>query len=473
MALQVYNTLGRKKMPFKPLHPGKVLMYSCGPTVYDLPHIGNYRTFFTTDILYRYLEYKGFEIKLVMNITDIDDKTIKRSSEEGTSLKEFTRKYEKVFFDGLDALNIKRASLYPRATETIPEMIALIKKLVDNGFAYDRKDAVYYDISKFKDYGKLSGVDLSKMKSGATVDVDEYDKEQPGDFALWKKSTPEELNRPEICFDSPWGKGRPGWHIECSAMSTNSLGETIDIHVGGVDLIFPHHENEIAQSEGATGKPFVLYWLHGEHLLVDGAKMSKSKGNYFTLTDLLKKYSCDEIRYLFLSTHYRDKLNYTESAMENAVQGAEKIENALETLEFTLENASEGAGPDDKQFLSLLEKHKKAFVEAMDDDFDTPRALKTVHSLVTDIFKYQETGKNKTVLVKARRTLMELLSVLGLFEKMPKKEKLTKEEESLIKEREEARKNKDWKRADEIRDELKRQGILLDDFPEGTKWKRV
>ncbi|MCD4739640.1 cysteine--tRNA ligase [archaeon] len=468
MVLKVYNTLGRKKQEFVPLCKGKVLMYSCGPTVYDLPHIGNYRTFLTTDIIHRYLSYKGFDVKLVMNITDIDDKTIKRSAEQSMTLKKFTRKYEKVFFDGLDALNIKRAMLYPRATETIPEMIALIQTLVDKGFAYDRKDAVYYDISKFSGYGKLSGVDLSQMKTGATVAVDEYDKENPSDFALWKKSSEEELKRPEICFDSPWGKGRPGWHIECSCMSKSALGETIDIHVGGVDLIFPHHENEIAQSEAASGKPFVHYWLHGEHLLVDGAKMSKSKGNYFTLTDLLAKYCGDELRYLFLSTHYRDKLNYTEQSMQNASQGYKKLKNALETLEFKIENAEER--PEDLEFIKALETRKKEFLDAMDDDFNAPKALKTVHSLASDIFKYD--GKSRASLIKARRVLVELLSVLGLFEK-EEESVLSAEESSLIKEREQARVNKDWAHADELREELKKRGILLDDMPEGTKWKRV
>jgi cysteinyl-tRNA synthetase len=472
MALKVFNTLGRKKMLFKPLEKGKVRMYACGPTVYDLPHVGNYRSFFMSDLIRRFLEYSGFEVKLVMNITDIDDKTIRRSAEEGVSLKEFTRKYEKVFKDGLDALNIKPATIYPRATETIPQMIQLVKKLEENGIAYDRKDAVYYNISKFKDYGKLSGVDLKKMKTGATVSVDEYDKNNPRDFALWKKSTPEELERPEICFDSPWGKGRPGWHLECSTMSMQHLGETIDVHTGGVDLIFPHHENEIAQSEGATGKPFVKYWLHGEHLLVDGTKMSKSKGNYFTLTDLLEKYSSHEIRYLFLSTHYRDKLDYTKEKMENAVQGAEKISNALETLDFLIENAVKQDSPENKKLEAKLEERGKEFVQAMNDDFDSPLALKTIHSMFTDVFKYTETTKDKKTLERARKVLKQLLSVLGLFEK-EREEELEPELMRLIKEREKAREQKNWERADEIRQELRQKGVLLDDFPEGTKWRRV
>lgn len=471
MSIRVYDTMQRKKVPFEPMEPGKVLMYSCGPTVYDLPHIGNYRTFLTTDMIRRYLEYRGFDVTLVMNITDIDDKTIRRSAEEQMGLKAFTQKYEKVFKDGLKALNIKPATMYPRATETVPEMIELVQTLIDKGFAYEREDAVYFDIGKFHDYGKLSGVDLKKMKSGARVDVDEYDKEHPGDFALWKKSTPEELKREDVCFDSPWGKGRPGWHIECSTMSMQHLGKTIDVHVGGVDLIFPHHENEIAQSECATGETFVKYWLHGEHLLVNGAKMSKSKGNYFTLTDLLEKYSGDELRYFFLSTHYRDKLNYTEQAMSNAAKGAQKLKNALETLDFLIEKSVEGEG--DEGFVLELEEMKKEFVEAMDDDFDTPRALKTIHSMASEVFKYMEQGRDKRVLVKARRELMELLSVLGLFERLPKPEPLSEEERALVTEREKARAEKNWSKADEIRDLLKEKGIELDDFPGGTRWKRL
>ncbi|MCD6414993.1 MAG: cysteine--tRNA ligase [Candidatus Diapherotrites archaeon] len=473
MVLKVFNTLGRKKMVFKPIEKGKVRMYSCGPTVYDVPHIGNYRSFLMSDMIRRYLEFKGYKVKLVMNLTDIDDKTIKRSGEEGLGLREFTDRYIQLFFEGLDSLNIKRATIYPRATETVPQMIELIKKLFEKGLAYEGKDAVYYSIAKFPGYGKLSGIDLSQVKAGARVAVDEYDKEHPGDFALWKKSSPEEIKR-GIYFESPWGKGRPGWHIECSAMSMAYLGETIDIHTGGVDLVFPHHENEIAQSEGATGKPFVHYWLHGEHLLVNGAKMSKSKGNYFTLETLLKRYTPDEIRYFFLLAHYRDKLNYTESAMKNAVMGAEKIKNALEVLGFLVRKTKElPLTSEDKEMLSKLEARRKEFIQAMDDDFNTPLALKTLHALVTDIFRYTESGKNKKVLEKSLDNLKELLGVLGLFEHLPGPAPLSKEELELITKREELRKMKKWEEADKIRKKLKELGILLDDFPEGTRWKRA
>ncbi|MCK5474526.1 MAG: cysteine--tRNA ligase, partial [Candidatus Aenigmarchaeota archaeon] len=278
MEFRIFNTLSKKKEIFKPLKANQVSIYACGPTVYNFPHIGNYRSFLMTDNLVRVLEYLGYDVKLVMNLTDIDDKTIRDSKKEGLSLKEFTEKYTKEFFIGLDMLNIKRAKHYPKATECVKSMISLTKKLVDKGMAYEKDGSVYFRISSFKDYGKLSKIDLANIKVGASVDVDEYDKENPQDFALLKKSSPEEIER-GICYHSPWGMIRPGWHIECSAMSMKELGETLDIHTGGIDLVFPHHENEIAQSEAFTGKPFVNYWVHGEHLLVNSEKMSKSKGN--------------------------------------------------------------------------------------------------------------------------------------------------------------------------------------------------
>ncbi|RLG43183.1 MAG: cysteine--tRNA ligase, partial [Thermoproteota archaeon] len=302
--MKVYNTLGKSLQDFVPLEDKKVKMYSCGPTVYGLPHIGNYRSFFTADIMHRYLEYRGYDVTWVMNITDIDDKTIRDSAAAGMGLKEFTEKYTQVFLDGLDSLHILHPDILPKATEHIPEMIALVQKLVDKGIAYQVGGSIYYSIRKFPDYGKLSQVDLEGLEAGHRVDVDEYGKDEPNDFVLWKASTQEEISR-GITFDSPWGRGRPGWHIECSAMSTKYLGQPFDIHTGGIDLVFPHHENEIAQSEGAHGKDMAKYWLHCAHLIVDGRKMSKSKGNWFTLTGLLKKYDADSIRYFFLETHYR------------------------------------------------------------------------------------------------------------------------------------------------------------------------
>ncbi|MCK4326876.1 MAG: cysteine--tRNA ligase [Candidatus Diapherotrites archaeon] len=466
--MKFFNTLGREKQEFKPLRDGEVTLYACGPTVYALPHIGNFRSFFFADTLHRYLEYKGYKVKFAMNITDIDDKTIRDSKEAGVSLKEFTDKYTKVFFEGLDALNIKRADFYPKATENIPEMIDLVQHLLDKELAYIVNGSVYYSIHKFPDYGKLSGMDLGQLEHGHRVDVDEYEKDAPGDFAVWKAASAEEIER-KIFFDTPWGKGRPGWHIECSAMSRKELGQPFDIHTGGVDLIFPHHENEIAQSEGAYGEKFVNYWLHGEHLSVDGRKMSKSKGNYFTLTDLLEKYSYNEIRYLFLSTHYRDKLNYTEPAMKNAASGAAKLELALQNLDFFIANAKEGK--EDKEFLATVEKRKTEFNEAMDDDLDTPRALRAIHELVSDIYRYE--AKEKKALEKAKESLRTLLHVFGLFEKEGEREALGEALMAKIKEREAARAAKDFEKADSIRDELKKKGVLLDDFPEGTRWRRA
>ncbi|MGD9775421.1 MAG: cysteine--tRNA ligase, partial [Methanosarcina sp.] len=315
--LQVYNTLTRNKETFKPLKEGEVSIYACGPTVYNMPHIGNYRTFLLADTVVRTLQYLGYKVKLVMNITDIDDKTIRDSKAAGMSLKDFTDKYSAEFFKGLDMLNIKRASAYPRATENVDGMIELAQKLIEKGLAYEKGGSVYYRISGFPDYGKLSKLDFDSIRIGASVDVDEYDKDNPRDFALLKASAPEEIER-SIYYESPWGKIRPGWHIECSVMAMNSFGPTLDIHIGGVDLIFPHHENEIAQSEGATGIPFVRHWVHGEHLIVEGEKMSKSKGNVFTLPEIVEMYGGEVVRFMFLSVHYRKKLDYSETFAENA-----------------------------------------------------------------------------------------------------------------------------------------------------------
>ena len=466
--MKLFNTMGREKQEFVPVHEGEVRIYSCGPTVYALPHIGNFRTFFLTDIIHRYFEYRGYKVTLVMNITDIDDKTIRDSEAAGMTLKEFTEKYTQVFFDGLDALNILRADHYPRATETVPEMLDIIQHLLDKGIAYIVNGSVYFSIHKFPGYGKLSGMDLNALDHGHRVDNDEYEKDAPGDFALWKAATQGELRR-GIFFEAPWGKGRPGWHIECSAMAPKFLGSPLDIHIGGVDLIFPHHENEIAQFEGAYGKKFVDYWVHGEHLIVDGRKMSKSKGNYFTLNDLLEKYTYNEIRYFFLSTHYRDKLNYTEKAMQNAARSAAKLELALQNLDFFVSNAE--VGEPDTGFLETVAQRKKEFDDAMGDDLDTPRALRAIHGLVSDIYKYG--GKEKNTLKKARDTLRLLLHTLGLFEKEGESAELPAELIQKIREREAARAAKDWAKADAIRDELKEKGVLLDDFPEGTRWRRA
>jgi len=469
MVLKVFNTLTRKKEVFKPIRKKEVRMYTCGPTVYATPHIGNFRSFFMGDMIRRYLEYIGYRVKYVMNITDIDDKTIRDSKKEGLSLKEFTEKYTKEFFKGLGMLNIKRASLYPKATEHVQDMIKMTRVLVKKGFAYVKLGSVYFDISKFKDYGKLSKVDLSKIKIGAKVDVDEYEKDNPQDFALMKKSTTEELRR-GIYYKTEWGNVRPGWHIECSVLSMKFLGETFDIHTGGVDLIFPHNENEIAQSEAYTGKKFVNYWIHGEHLIVNGQKMSKSLGNYFTLEDIVKKLSPEVVRYMFISTHYRKKLDYTDKFAQNAKRNYEKLKETFDRINFFLKSADTKKTKFDDKFLKKLPKIKKSFIKAMDDDLNTPLALRTFHESSKEINKYLEKGKNKNVLNKTLKLFREFSNVFGLKFKEEKK-KLAKDVEKLIQEREKARKRKDWKKADEIRTKLKKMGILLEDTPEGVKWR--
>ena len=358
--LQVYNTLTRKKEVFKPLKEGEVSIYACGPTVYNMPHIGNYRTFLMADNIVRTLEYLGYKVKLVMNITDIDDKTIRDSKAAGMSLKDFTDKYTAEFFKGLDMLNIKRASAYPRATENVDGMIELAQKLIEKGLAYEKGGSVYYRISGFPEYGKLSKLDFDNIIIGASVDVDEYDKDNPRDFALLKASTPEEIER-GIYYESPWGKIRPGWHIECSVMAMNSFGPTLDMHLGGVDLIFPHHENEIAQSEGATGKPFACNWIHGEHLIVEGEKMSKSKGNIFTLPEIVGKYGGEVVRFMFLSVHYRKKLDYSDAFAENAKNNYLRLKETLDNLEFALETAEDTAYPEDGEVLKALPEIETQF----------------------------------------------------------------------------------------------------------------
>jgi len=469
MVLRVFNTLKRKKELFKPIHKGEVRMYTCGPTVYAIPHIGNFRSFFMGDMIRRYLEFIGYKVKYVMNITDIDDKTIRDSKKEGLSIKEFTEKYTKEFFKGLKMLNIKKATHYPRATDYVEDMIKITRTLVKKGFAYPKLGSVYFNISKFKDYGKLSKIDLNNIKVGARVDVDEYEKDNPQDFALMKKSTTQELRR-GIYYKTEWGNVRPGWHIECSVLSMKFLGKPFDIHTGGVDLIFPHHENEIAQSEAATGKKFVNYWLHGEHLIVNGQKMSKSLGNYFTLDDIVKRWSPEVVRYMFVSVHYRKKLNYTDKFAENAKRNYEKLKETFDRINFFLKSADTKKTKIDDKFLEKLPKIKKKFIEAMDDDFNTPLALRVFHELSKEINKYLEENKNKNVLKKALKLFKKFSDVFGL-KFIEEKKKLSENIEKLIQEREKARKRKDWKRADAIRAELKKKGIILEDTPEGVKWK--
>ncbi|MBS7652349.1 cysteine--tRNA ligase [Candidatus Bathyarchaeota archaeon] len=472
--MRFYDTLTRRKKPFEPLEPGKVRMYLCGPTVYSDPHIGNFRSFLVGDIIRRWLEYRGYQVFYVMNITDIDDKTIRDSGKEGISLKEFTERYTRSFLRGLDILNIRRATVYPRATENVPEMIEFIEKLIQKGLAYVSKDGVYYDISKFPGYGKLSGIDLSAVRTTERMLRDEYDKERPSDFALWKRSTDEEIRR-GIYFESPWGRGRPGWHIECSVMSRKYLGDTLDIHAGGEDLIFPHHENEIAQSEGLTGKEFARFWIHIGFLMVGGRKMSKSLGNYISFDEVISKYSPDALRYFYISTHYRKQIDYTDEAMKSAENAIQRLGNTLENIEDTFHSSFENLDYTDREekFLKEVVYQKMLFEESMDDDLDTPRALMSLHSISKIINEYILTKPNKGVLYKAYSIYRSLLDVLGLIESRKMKVDILNESliDLIIQIRDRLRNQKMYEISDSIREELKKIGILLIDRPEGTVWR--
>lgn len=474
MTIQIYDTMTKKKQLFQPLNPPTVTMYVCGPTVYGDPHIGNIRSFTSADLLRRWLEYRGYDVKYIMNITDIDDKTIRDSGTAGKTLKEFTEHYTTVFLRGLDLLNIKRATSHPRATIYVPQMIEFIKKLEELGYAYNAQDGVYFNIKKFANYGKLSGIDLSKTEQTERVSSDEYDKENAQDFALWKKSTPEEVER-GIYFESPWGKGRPGWHIECSVMSKELLGETIDIHAGGEDLTFPHHENEVAQSESLTGKQFVKYWVHMRHLMIDGGKMSKSLGNYVSFQEVLKKHSPNAFRYFYIGTHYRRPLNFTWKALESAQNTTNRLENLLDTIDNAMKGPDTNLDYDHREtkLNKTVQDERKAFQEAMDDDFNTPIALGHLHGIVGALNEYLTEIPNKGVLTKAAKIYKDLLNVLGLFEKRATtSDDITDKILTAITDlRLEQRKAKNYELADQIRDKLKEIGIDLKDTPKGTTWK--
>ena len=464
MALKLFNTLTRKKQIFKPIKGKEVGMYSCGPTVYDYAHIGNFRAYVCVDILKRYLKYSGYKVNHVMNITDVDDKTIRGANKEGIPLKEYSSRYEKAFFEDLETLNIDKADTYPRATEHIKEMVEIIKKLLKNKIAYTSEDgSVYFNIKKFKDYGKLSHTKISSLKEGARVKQDSYEKEEAKDFALWKAYDKEDGN---VFWETDIGKGRPGWHIECSAMSMKHLGNHFDIHAGGIDLVFPHHENEIEESEASTKKKFANYWFHNEHLLVNGQKMSKSLGNFFTLRDLLQKgFNPKAIRYLLLSAHYRMQLNFTEEAVKAA-------ENAVQRLrDFMIKIKEIKIGYNNKNIGKLIEKTKKDFESSMDDDLNISEALSRVFEFVKEVNTLMMEGK---IGKDDAKKIIDLMSgfdkLLGILEE--KDEELSPELKKLIDEREKARKEKDFAKADEIRIELKEKGIILEDTKEGVRWKK-
>ena len=463
--LRFFNTLTRKKEKFVPLEKRKVKIYTCGPTVWDFAHIGNFRTFVFQDLLRRWLEYRGFKVTQAMNITDVDDRTIKGSRKENIPIRQYTERYTKAFFEDLEALNIERAEHYPKATEHILGMVALIKKLIEKGYAYKGEDgSVYYAISKFEDYGKLSKIKIEELKPGARVKVDEYGKEKAYDFALWKAWDEEDG---DVFWETEIGKGRPGWHIECSTMAMKYLGETLDIHSGGVDLIFPHHENEIAQSEAVTGKEFARCWLHSEHLLVQGRRMAKRFGNFYTLRDLVAKgYDPMAIRYLLMSTHYRQQLNFTFEGLNAAKSAVDRLTNFVERL-----HEADGKECGEKIEV-LMGDVKKNFDEALDDDLKISVALASLFDFIREVNKLiDDDALSKEEAEKTYDLTMGFDRVLGVIGEAKREEKLPKEAEELIQKREEARKTENWKKADKIREQLKAMGVILEDTPQGVKWK--
>ncbi len=461
--MKLYNTLTGKLEEFKTLRDKEARIYTCGPTVYDYAHIGNFRTFCFEDIFRRYLKYKGYKVVQVMNLTDVDDKTIRRANEEGLSLREYTEKYEKAFFEDCETLNIEKVEYNPRATEHIKEMIELVQTLIDKGFAYEKDGSVYFDISAFEEYGKLSKLDKREIKEGVSVDADEYEKDDVRDFVLWKAKKEGEPSWP-----SPWGEGRPGWHLECSVMAMKYLGETIDLHAGGEDLIFPHHENEIAQSEAATGKPFSNYWLHCKYLIVEGKKMSKSLGNFFTLRDLISKgYNPRAIRYVLISSHYRKQLNFTLESVKAAEKAIERVEGFYQAVSQT-----KNKGDYDERIKGLIEKYKKSFEDSMEEDLNVSGAFGALFEFLGEVNKlYPDSNipeANRDEVLDFLEKLNSVFAVFDFSSDLPDEEIL-----KLIEERNEARKRRDFKRADEIRDMLKEKGIILEDTKDGTRFKRI
>lgn len=467
--MKLYNTLTRKKEEFRPIEENKVRMYSCGPTVYNYFHIGNARPFIIFDTLRRYFEYRGYDVKFVQNFTDIDDKMIKRANEEGITVKDLADRFIKEYYTDAEGLGIEHATIHPKATENIDAIIDLIKTLEEKDHAYAVNGDVYFSTKSFAEYGKLSHQNLDDLDLGSRIDVDER-KKDPMDFALWKAQKPG-----EPAWESPWGMGRPGWHIECSAMARKYLGETIDIHSGGQDLIFPHHENETAQSEAASGKPFANYWLHNAFLNVNNEKMSKSLGNFFTVRDVAQHFDYEVIRFFMLSAHYRSPVNFSDDMLEQAKSGLERIYKCLENLEYLEKNAEEkAASADETSMLSKLEELKAKFIEAMDDDLNTADAISAIFEIVKELNTNitASSGTSKETITKSISVLKELGGVLGLLSKQ-KNDNLDAEVEELINRRQQARKDKNWKLADEIRDTLKNMGIVLEDTPQGVKWKRA
>ncbi len=474
MSLKVYNSLTRKKEEFRPQRPDEVLMYVCGPTVYDLSHIGHARSAVCFDVIYRYLEFRGFRVTYARNYTDIDDKIIKRANEEGIEPLELAERYIKAFDEDMEALGVAEPTYRPRATETIGAIISFISALIEKGYAYVVDGDVYYSVRRFSDYGKLSGKRIDELEAGARVDVDER-KKDPLDFALWKASKPG-----EPWWESPWGRGRPGWHIECSAMCFEKLGETLDVHGGGKDLIFPHHENEIAQSEARTGKPFVRYWLHNGFVNIEKQKMSKSLGNILNIRDVLKNHSREAVRLFLLSSHYRSPIDYSPDSLSEAEAAVERVYRTVARMEDNWQSLIKEPPPE------RLNERMAPIIEAMDDDFNTALAIGHIFEEVNEANRLMDRAEKEgpedgfgEALSTSLYVIKQSSRFLGLFTRSPEdyfkemrsRSKLPVEEiERLVKERDEARKRKDFKRADEIREMLKEKGIILEDTPKGTVW---
>ncbi len=460
--MYIYNSQSRKKEEFKPIKPGEVSIYSCGPTVYDYFHIGNARPFIIFDVLRRYFEYRGYKVNFVQNFTDIDDKMIRRANEEGITVKELGDRFIAEYYKDAQALGIRPATVQPRATEHIEQIIAMVKRLIDKNLAYESNGTVYYRTAGFPDYGKLSGQEIDDLDAGARVDVDD-EKQSPADFVLWKAAKPSEPS-----WDSPWGEGRPGWHIECSAMSTTYLGDTIDIHSGGHDLIFPHHENEIAQSEGASGQPFVHYWMHNGFLNIDNEKMSKSRGNFFTVRDILKEFEPEDVRMFMLSAQYRSPLNFSRESIEQAHASRVRLYTARDNLLFHLKSAKDGAySQADIDFAAEVDLGKQRFEAGMDDDLNTAEAIGALFDIVYASNTMVSADTAAAAITHALDTLKTLTDILGLLVTQP--DELPQDIKDMAERRTEARKTRDWKLSDEIRNELIALGYTVEDTPNGQK----
>ncbi len=464
--MKIYNTLTNRKEEFVPIEEGKVKMYVCGPTVYNYFHIGNARPFVVFDTMRKYLEYRGYKVKFVQNFTDVDDKIINRAKEEGIPAGEVSEKYIEEYYKDAAALNVKKATIHPKVTETMNDIIKFVQELIDLGYAYEADGDVYYRTRKFEGYGKLSGKNIDDLISGARIAVGEK-KEDPLDFALWKARKEDS----EIAWESPWGMGRPGWHIECSAMSKKYLGDTIDIHAGGQDLQFPHHENEIAQSEAHSGKDFAHYWMHNGYINIDGIKMSKSLGNFRTVRDLLQVYDGETLRFLILSGHYRGPIDFGEEILTQSQNGLARMRNAKSNLKHLIATGQGEMTEEEDKLVAEFDKFRQKFIEVMDDDLNTADAISVVFELITAINTAVKGGATKEFAQKCLDLLMELTTILGLLQQdgMEEEQEIDPEIQALIDERQAARKAKDFARADQIRDILKEKGITLKDTPQGVQ----